>query len=298
MPIYALTLIADIAQGPLRSVHPEMVCARLNIDCKPDWLAQDQACDLIFPSTLSAAQITAKAHAALQGTTIDAVCTPAQNRRKRILISDMDSTIINQECIDELGDAIGIGPQIRTITQSVIDAKIGFPEALRQRMALMKGMDYSLLERVYNERITLQAGARTLVGTMRKHGAYCILVSGGFSFFTSRVAERVGFHDQQANQLTFVAGKLTGDVHDPILGRAAKLDTLRRLCAARGLSEGEVLAAGDGANDMEMIKAAGLGVAFHGSAALKKQARACIDHADLTALLYIQGYRKSEFVVT
>jgi len=162
----------------------------------------------------------------------------------------------------------------------------------------MKEMKYSLLECVYKERITLKAGARVLVRTMRHHGAYCILVSGGFSFFTSRIAKIVGFHDHQANELTFVAGKLTGEVMEPILGRSAKLDTLNRLCAARGLSPADVLAAGDGANDIEMVHAAGLGVAFHGSVALKEQANACINHADLTALLYIQGYRKSDFDLT
>jgi len=297
MTMYALTLIGGEKQERLLQANLDQVCRRLDLDCEPDWLAEAKACDLIFRSELSAAEITAQAAEALEGTKIDAVCTPAHQRRKRILISDMDSTIIDQECIDELGDAIGIGSQISRITQAVVNGEIGFPEALRQRMALMKGMEYGLLERVYKERVTLKAGARTLVRTMRHHGAYCILVSGGFSFFTSRVAESVGFHDHQANELTFVAGKLTGNVLEPILGRTAKLDTLRRLCEAKGLSTTDVLATGDGANDIKMIKAAGLGVAFHGSGALKNE-NACINHTDLTSLLYIQGYRKSEFKFT
>ena len=298
MTTYALTLIGGIKPEPLLPEHPDRVCGRLDLDCKLDWLAEAEACDLIFPSELSAAEITTQALTALEGTNIDAVCTPAKGRRKHILISDMDSTIIDQERIDELGDAIGVGSQISRITQAVVKGEIGFSEALRQRLALMKGMEYSLLERVYKERITLKAGARTLVRTMRHHGAYCILVSGGFSFFTSRIAEKVGFHDHQANELTFVAGKLTGEVVEPILGRSAKLDTLTKLCERKGLSPADVLAAGDGANDIKMVEAAGLGVAFHGSAVLRKQANACINHADLTALLYIQGYRKSEFDLT
>ena len=173
-----------------------------------------------------------------------------------------------------------------------------FSDALRERMALMKGMERRMLIDVYEERISLKAGARTLVQTMRRHGTFCILVSGGFSFFTQRIAERIGFHDHQGNELAFEDGKLTGAVREPILGRSAKLKALTRLCDEKGLLPADVLALGDGANDIEMIKTAGLGVAFHGSDSLKEQANACIDHGDLTALLYIQGYRKSEFVTS
>jgi len=295
MTIYALTLVANTEQGPLLPLHLDMVCAQLNIDRKPDWLAENEACDLIFPSELFAAQITAEAQVALKGSNIDAVCTPDKNRRKNILICDMDSTIIDQECIDELGDALGIGVQISKITQAVVNGEINFSEALRQRVAIMKGMEFGLLEQVYKERITLKAGAKTLVRTMRRHGAYCILVSGGFSYFASRISKAVGFHDYQANELIFDGGKLTGQTVEPILGRGEKLETLDRLVKKNGLSSFDVMAAGDGANDIDMIAAAGLGVAFHGSDALKTHANASIDHADLTGLLYIQGYRKSEF---
>ena len=234
----------------------------------------------------------------MSGTAIDAVCTSAEGRRKKIFISDMDSTVINQECIDELGDAIGLGSQIKEITAAVVSGEISFSNALRQRLALMKGMERTVLESVYEKRITLKAGARTLVQTMHHHGAYCVLVSGGFSYFTSRIAERIGFHAHQANELVFNEGKLTGEVHEPILGRSAKLNTLMKLCGDKGLAPSDVLAAGDGANDIKMIKAAGLGVAFHGSELLKEQANASIDHNDLTALLYIQGFRKSQFVLS
>jgi phosphoserine phosphatase len=197
-----------------------------------------------------------------------------------------------------LGDAIGVGSQIREITVAVVNGDISFSDALRKRLALMIGMERRLLKSVYEERISLKAGARTLVQTMRHHGAFCILVSGGFSFFTRRIAERIGFHDHQGNELAFEDGKLTGKVLEPILGRSAKLNTLRSLCDEKGLEPSDVLAVGDGANDIKMIEAAGLGVAFHGSDSLRKQANARIDHGDLTALLYIQGFRKSEFVLS
>ena len=296
MTEFALTLIAGGASEPLLAAHVDRVCKKLALDCKRDWLAPDQACDLVFSTDAPAAEITKQALDALDGARIDVVCAPLSGRRKKILISDMDSTIIGQECIDELGDAIGAGQAIRKITQEVINGNIGFSDALRQRLVLMKGMRFDLLERVFAERISLNAGARTLVQTMRAHGAFCILVSGGFSFFTSRIAQQVGFHDHQANELTFDNDELTGQVREPILGRSAKLETLNSLCEERGLTPDDVIAVGDGANDIKMIAAAGLGVAYHASESLKQHANAHIDHGDLSALLFAQGYRKSEFV--
>ncbi len=298
MTPYVLTLIGTMRSEPLEPVHIKRVIQCLGTTCKENWLAENEACDLFFESAHSASAITMQARDALSGTAIDAVCTSAEGRRKQIFISDMDSTVINQECIDELGDAIGLGSQIKEITAAVVSGEISFSDALRQRLALMKGMERSLLESVYEKRITLKSGARTLVQTMLHHGAYCVLVSGGFSYFTSRRAERIGFHEQQANELVFHEGKLTGEVREPILGRSAKLNTLMKLCGDKGLEPRDVLAAGDGANDIKMIKAAGLGVAFHGSQSLKEQANASIEHNDLTALLYIQGYRKEQFVLS
>ncbi len=298
MTSYALTLIGNARSAPLEPVHLERVYHRLATTGGIDWLAEKEACDLFIDSPLSALDIAGQARDALRGTAIDAVCIPILGRRKKLLISDMDSTVINQECIDELGDAFGVGPRIREITAAVINGDISFSDALRERLGLMKGMERGLLESVYEERISLMPGARKFVQTMRRHGAFCILVSGGFSFFTRRIAERIGFHDQQGNNLAFKDGKLTGEVMEPILGRSAKLSTLTRLCAEKGLAPCDVLAVGDGANDIKMIEAAGLGVAFHGSDNLKKHASACVDHGDLTALLYIQGFRKSEFVLS
>ncbi len=298
MTSHVLTLIGNTATAPLEPVDIERVCRRLATTGEADWLAEREACDLFIESSLSAVEIAERARDALSGTAIDAVCTAVEGRRKKLLVSDMDSTVIDQECIDELGDAIGIGSRIREITAAVVNGDMSFSDALRKRMVLMKGMERGLLESVYVERISLKAGARTLVQTMRRHGAFCILVSGGFTFFTRRIAERIGFHDHRGNQLAFEDGKLTGQVLEPILGRSAKLNTLTRLCVEKGLEPSDVLAVGDGANDIKMIEAAGLGVAFHGSDRLKKRASACIDHGDLTALLYIQGFRKSEFVLS
>ncbi len=298
MTSHALTLIGNTASEPLEPVHIERVCQRLATTGEVSWLAPREACDLFIESPRSAIDLAEGAREALTGTAIDAVCTSTERRRKRLLVSDMDATVIDQECIDELGDAIGVGPRIREITAAVVNGKISFSDALRKRLALMKGMEHSLLERVYEERISVKSGARTFVQTMRRHGAFCILVSGGFSYFTRRVAERIGFHDHQGNQLEFEDGKLTGRVLEPVLGRSAKLNTLNKLCGEKGLEPSDVLAVGDGANDIKMIEAAGLGVAFHGSDSLRTRASACIDHGDLTALLYIQGFRKSEFVLS
>jgi len=291
-----LTLIGNLNSAPLKPVHIERVWQQLGTMGRVEWLTEKEACDLFIDSPLSAVGIAEQARDALSGTAIDTVCTSIEGRRRKLLISDMDSTVIDQECIDELGDAFGVGSQIREITAAVVNGDISFSDALRKRLALMIGMDRRLLKSVYEERISLKAGARTLVQTMCHHGAFCILVSGGFTFFTRRIAERIGFHDHQGNELAFADGKLTGKVLEPVLGRSAKLNTLRSLCDEKGLEPSDVLAVGDGANDIKMIIAAGLGVAFNGSDSIRNQANACIDHGDLTALLYIQGFRKSEFV--
>jgi len=298
MTSYVLTLIGNERSAPLEPAHIERVFQRLATTGKTDWLGQREACDLFVESPLTADGIAEQARDALPGMAIDTVCAPIEGRRKKLLICDMDSTVINQECMDELGDAIGLGSQIREITAALIRGDISFPDALRRRLVLMKGMDCRLLKSVYEERISLQAGARTLVQTMRHHGAFCMLVSGGFSFFTRRIAERIGFHDHQGNELAFKDGRLTGEVVEPILGRSAKLNTLTAMCDEKGLEPSDVLAVGDGANDIKMIEAAGLGVAFHDSGSLRKQANARIDHGGLTALLYIQGFHKSEFVLS
>ena len=291
---FVLTLIGNAKSAPIESIHLAKIYRNFATILKTDWLAENEACDIFLKTMLSTTNIAEKARDALSGTKIDTVCTPINGRRKKILISDMDSTIINQECIDELGDAVGLGSEIKEITASLVRGEVSVADAMRKRLAMLKGMEYHLLESVYNKRISLKPGAQTLVQTMRHHGAFCTLVSGGFTFFTRRIAERIGFHHHQGNELVFEGGKLTGKIPEPLLGRSAKLNTLTSLCAEKGLQPSDVLAVGDGANDIEMIKGAGLGVAFHNSNSLKKYANAYINHGDLTALLYIQGFRKSE----
>ncbi len=295
MTPYVITLIGDANARPLEPAHVNQVRQTLEVSGDDVWLAEHEACDLFFTSPLSAATLCGLARRALSGSRIDVACTKAEGRRKKLFISDMDSTVIDQECIDELADAHGVGDQVRQITAATIAGDIGFSDSLRQRTALMKGLDQGQMEKVYADRISLKTGARTTVQTMRQHGVYCILVSGGFDFFARRIARRIGFHTAMANELVIENGKLTGKVHEPIVGRTAKLETLVSLCEQKNLQPRDVVAVGDGANDIKMIEAAGLGVAFHGSGAVKEPADACIDHGSLVALLYIQGYRKSQF---
>ena len=227
---------------------------------------------------------------------IDVNCVPAANRRKRLLVADMDSTIIPVECIDEIADFAGVRDRVQPVTERAMRGEIGFEDALRERVALIGGLGEDRLQAVYDARIRLTPGARALVRTMRAHGAHTALVSGGFTFFTRRVAEAAGFHEHRANRLLAEAGRLTGRVAEPVLGRAAKLDALRELVTALRIAPKDALAVGDGANDLAMIEAAGLGVAFHAKPVVAGRAGASIRHGDLTALLYLQGYAADEIV--
>jgi len=226
---------------------------------------------------------------------IDSVLLPSAGRRKRLLIADMESTMIAEECLDELAAAAGIGPRIAAITERAMRGDLDFEAALRERVRLLKGMPLSVLEAL-RERLTPLPGAARLVATMRAHGAFTALVSGGFTFFSAPVAARLGFDAQFANRLGLADGKLDGSVAEPILGGAAKADRLASLTSARGLTSAETLAVGDGANDVAMVEAAGLGVGYRAKPLLAARARALVRHADLTALLYYQGYRRDEFV--
>ena len=217
------------------------------------------------------------------------------HRRKRLLVADMDSTIIGCECLDELADFAGVKAAVSAITERAMRGEIDFEGALRERVAMLDGLPSSDLQRCFDERVRLNPGARVLATTMAEHGARCVLVSGGFDFFTRRVAEAAGFHAERANHLIEAADRLTGKVREPILGRAAKLAALREEAAALGLGLADTLAVGDGANDLAMIEAAGLGVAYRAKPVVAAQADARIDHTDLTTLLYFQGYRVHEF---
>lgn len=242
------------------------------------------------------APVRAAAEAALAAQPIDICVQPWNGRKKRLLIADMDSTIIGCECIDELADFAGVKDRVSEITERAMRGELDFEAALRERVAMLKGLPLADLQRAYDERVRLNPGARTLVRTMTANGARAFLVSGGFSFFTSRVAQAAGFQADRANTLIEAGETLAGTVGEPILGREAKLAALREEAAALGLEMSATLAVGDGANDLAMIEAAGLGVAYRAKPIVAAQADAKVDHADLTALLHFQGYQTDEFV--
>jgi len=217
-------------------------------------------------------------------------------RRKKLLVADMDSTIINVECLDELADMAGLKAQIAAITERAMRGELEFEAALKERVGMLKGLELDALERTYAERVRLNPGAKSLLATMRANGAHTMLVSGGFGYFTKRVAEAAGFHVERGNTLLDDGAALTGEVGMPILGREAKLQALEEAVAALKIDFAESLAVGDGANDLAMIKRAGLGVAYHAKPVVAEAAGAAINHNDLTALLYLQGYRHDEMV--
>ena len=235
-----------------------------------------------------------EAEAPAQGA--DWAITPAANRRKRLLISDMDSTIIGQECLDELADFAGLKAEVSAITERAMRGELDFAGALTQRVAMLKGLNLSALEACHAERVRLNAGARELVATMKAHGARAVLVSGGFRYFTSRVAAMAGFDADRANTLIDDGAVLTGAVGQPILGREAKLTALLEETAALGLTADDALAMGDGANDLDMIRAAGLGIAYKAKPIVAAETRARIEHTDLRAALFFQGYAISDIV--
>jgi phosphoserine phosphatase len=229
---------------------------------------------------------------------VDLCVQPKEGRRKRLLVADMDSTIIGCECLDELADFAGKKAEIAAITERAMRGELAFEGALKERVGMLKGLETSALQRCFDERVRLNPGARTLVETMVAGGARAVLVSGGFEFFTGRVAQMAGFQHHRANRLIEDHGRLTGQVGEPILGREAKLEALRAEAASIGITPAEALAVGDGANDLAMIGEAGLGVAYRAKPIVAAEADARVDHSDLTALLYFQGYQATEFVVS
>jgi phosphoserine phosphatase len=256
------------------------------------WLSPGRAFDIRIAGDAQAA--LAEARSLGHNADINVVATA--QRRKKLLIADMDSTIIGCECLDELADMAGLKERVSAITERAMRGEIEFASALRERVALLRGLPLAAFEKTYRERVKLNPGAAALVATMKKHGARSCLVSGGFTYFTSRVAALAGFDDQQANTLRDDGTALTGEVAEPILGREAKLAALEAEVAALGISFAETLAVGDGANDLDMIKRAGLGVAYHAKPVVAAAAGASIAHGDLTGLLYLQGYRDEEMV--
>ncbi|NDR57669.1 phosphoserine phosphatase SerB [Aliiruegeria sabulilitoris] len=232
----------------------------------------------------------------MQALGVDLVVLPAEGRRKKMLLADMDSTMIGQECIDELADVAGVGPRVKEITARAMNGELDFEGALRERVGLLKGLDVEVIDQVLAERITLTPGGRELIATMKANGGYAALVSGGFTAFTSKVAATLGFDEHRANTFLEQDGKLTGAPGIPILGRAAKVAALEEISERLGITHADVMAVGDGANDLGMLELAGAGVALHAKPSVAAQCDIRINHGDLSALLYIQGYSRDEFV--
>jgi phosphoserine phosphatase len=258
----------------------------------PRWLDEGSACDLTFTGEAPAAR------SALDGRFegIDVVVQPGEGRARRLLAADMDSTMITVECIDELADYAGVKAEVAAVTEQAMRGELDFEGALDARVALLRGLDETIIDRCRKERVRLMPGARTLVQTMRAHGAFCLLVSGGFTRFAEPVAEAIGFDAVAANRLDIERGRLTGTVGKPIVGAEGKRQAMLEAAARNGVDPDEILAVGDGANDIPMLKAAGLGVAYHAKPAVAAVADARIAANDLTALLYIQGYKRNVWV--
>jgi phosphoserine phosphatase len=290
------TLICNPANPALDSTVVDGARAILPEAGPARWLFDEVAVDIPFAGSEDSAAIIKRLTEARGDLPIDIVVQPQIDRRKKLFLADMDSTMIGQECIDELADFAGLKAHVAAITERAMRGEIAFEPALRERVALLKSLPVSVVDEVLKQRITATPGGRQLVMTMRAHGAYTCLISGGFTLFTNAVAAMIGFQENRANELKVTDGKLTGEVTEPILGRAAKLATLVELRESFDLDNLDTLVVGDGANDLGMIEAAGLGVAFHAKPAVAAAAAARIDHGDLTALLYAQGFRREEFV--
>jgi phosphoserine phosphatase len=257
------------------------------------WLAIDEAAEFAIPTVPDNQW---EVWADLQSACVDLVVQPHEGRRKKMLLADMDSTMIRQECIDELAAEAGVGPRVADITARAMNGELDFEEALIERVGLLKDLPVEIIDHVLDERITHMPGGYELVQTMKANGAYAALVSGGFTAFTARVAATLGFDENRANTLLAENGKLTGDVGRPILGKAAKVEALQEITARLGLTAADVLAVGDGANDLGMLKLAGTGVALHAKPTVQAECDVRINHGDLTALLFLQGYGRDEFV--
>ncbi|MBX9823865.1 MAG: phosphoserine phosphatase SerB [Xanthobacteraceae bacterium] len=298
-----MTHVATLISNPAKPVLDDAVLARARAALPsaqdPLWLDPGIAADIPFTPAAADDQraLAAPVRAVLAGRPADVVVQPLAHRRKRLFLADMDSTMIGQECIDELADYVGLKAHVAAITERAMRGEIAFEPALRERVALLKGLPQTVAAEVIAQRIVLTPGGKTLVATMRAHGAYTCLVSGGFTLFTQTIGAMIGFDEDRSNIL-LVDGdaKLSGQVAEPILGKEAKLATLRELQQRLELLPEETMAIGDGANDIPMIEAAGLGVAYHGKPAVAEAAAARIDHGDLTALLYAQGYPRTAFV--
>lgn len=291
-PSHVAVLISNPAMPAVDAALLAAAKAALPAASEPRWLNEGVAAEIAFEGEADIAAL----RAAVGDRPVDIAILPAQGRRKKLFLADMDSTMIGQECIDELADYAGMKAHVSEITERAMRGEIAFEPALRERVALLKGLPLAVVDEVIAERIRLTPGGRELVGTMKANGAHALLVSGGFTLFTERVAAMIGFDAHRANVLIADGESFAGLVEEPILGREAKLAALIEMRTTLGLAHGETLAVGDGANDLAMIGEAGLGVAYHAKPAVAAAAQVRIDHSDLTALLYLQGYAAVDFV--
>ncbi|MDR6818402.1 phosphoserine phosphatase [Neorhizobium sp. 2083] len=291
---FVATLIAHPSNPVLNSTLGEQAAEAVKASGLY-WLADGIACDIALRDGSDIEATEAALRAIIGSAPIDLVIQDAATRRKKFLIADMDSTMIGQECIDELADVVGLKDKVATITARAMNGEIAFEPALRERVALLKGLPITVVDDVITQRITLTSGGKELIATMKARGHYAALVSGGFTVFTSRIAATLGFDENRANILLEKDGILTGEVAEPILGKQAKVDALLAIAERLGIAPEDTIAVGDGANDLGMLGIAGSGVALHAKPTVAAQARMRIDHGDLTALLYIQGYRRTDF---
>ena len=294
---FTLTLISAPADPAVSADLVAEVQSIINVDTEFAWLMEGVACDFVIPRHPDFANLRAEIFAKLGSAPVDQIFQPREGRRKKLLLADMDSTMIQQECIDELADEVGLKEKVSDITARAMRGEIEFEPALKERVGLLKGLSLDIVDKLFEERITFTPGGKALIQTMKANGAYCALVSGGFTHFTSRVRDMLGFDEDRANLLIEQNGRLTGDVGMPILGKDAKLARLNELIAEHKLSREDTMAVGDGANDLPMIMAAGAGVALHAKPKVAAQANYVINHGDLTGLLFMQGYKAEEFVL-
>ncbi len=294
-----MALVATLIANPSNPVLIPAVAEKAAEAVKASglyWLADGIACDIALKDDTDASGATAAIRAVIDGLPVDLAIQDADTRRKKFLIADMDSTMIGQECIDELAAEVGLKEKVSAITARAMNGEIAFEPALRERVALLKGLPVTVIDDVIAKRITLTSGGPELIATMKAKGHYTALVSGGFTVFTARIAAALGFHENRANILIEADGALVGEVVEPILGKQAKVDALLDISRKLGIDPSDAIAVGDGANDLGMLERAGSGVALHAKPAVAAQAKIRIDHGDLTALLYLQGYRKTDFV--
>ena len=294
---FVATLLANPSNPVLAPVLAEKAAEAISASGLY-WLADGVACDIVLRDGTDLTEADAAIRALIASAPIDLAIQDADTRRKKFLIADMDSTMIGQECIDELAAEVGLKEMVSKITARAMNGEIEFEPALRERVALLKGLPVAVIDEVIEKRITLTPGGPELIATMKARGFHTALVSGGFTVFTARIAERLGFHENRANNLLEKDGFLTGEVAEPILGKQAKVDALADISERLGITPQDAIAVGDGANDLAMLELAGSGVALHAKPSVAAQAKIRIDHGDLTALLYLQGYRKTDFVTS